>query len=121
VVAIFLGRLGDREPCRIFGDGSQSRDYVYVGDVTRATIAALDSREGGVLNVGTGIATSVLKLYEACRSVAGSDADPEYEAERPGELGRSVLDTELAAATLGLQAETSLAAGVAATWEWMQA
>ncbi len=75
---------------------------------------------GGVLNIGTGVATSVLELYEACRSVAESDAEPVYEAERPGELGRSVLDTELAAATLGFRAETPLAAGVAETWEWMQ-
>ena len=57
VVAIFLGRLRDGEPCRIFGDGSQSRDYVYVGDVARATLAALDGDLGGVFNVGTGVAT----------------------------------------------------------------
>ena len=82
---------------RIFGDGSQSRDYVYVGDVARATLAALDSELGGVLNVGTGVATSVLELYDVCRSAAGSDAAPVHEAERPGELGRSVLDGELAA------------------------
>jgi len=77
-------------------------------------IAALDSGEGGVLNIGTGIATSVLKLYEACRLVAGSDAEPVYEPERPGELGRSVLDPALAAGTLGFRAETALPEGVAA-------
>jgi UDP-glucose 4-epimerase len=121
VVAIFLGRLREGEPCRIFGDGSQGRDYVYVGDVARATVAALDSQAGGVLNIGTGLATSVLKLYEFCRMVAGSDAEPVHEAERPGELGRSVLDTELAAQTLGFRAETPLPAGVSATWEWLQA
>jgi UDP-glucose 4-epimerase len=119
VVAIFLGRLREGEPCRIFGDGSQSRDYVYVGDVARAMIAALDSGKGGVLNIGTGIATSVLKLYEACRLVAGSDAEPVYEPERPGELGRSVLDPALAAEMLGFRAETALPEGVAATWEQM--
>jgi UDP-glucose 4-epimerase len=121
VVAIFLGRLREGEPCRIFGDGSQGRDYVYVGDVARATVAALDSQAGGVLNNGTGLATSVLKLYEFCRMVAGSDAEPVHEAERPGELERSVLDTELAAQTLGFRAETPLTAGAAATWEWLQA
>src|SRR5262249_15265989 len=68
VVAIFLGRLLEGRQCTIFGDGAQSRDYVYVGDVARATIAALDSGVGGVLNVGTGVATSVTDLYEACRS-----------------------------------------------------
>jgi len=116
VVAIFLGRLQSGEPCRIFGDGSQGRDYVYAGDVAQATIAALDSDVGGVLNIGTGVATTVLELYEICRSVAGSDAAPVHEAERPGELGRSVLDGGRAAAMLGFRAETPLAAGVAATW-----
>src|SRR6478735_4663821 len=72
VVAIFLGRLRDGEPCRIFGDGSQSRDYVYVEDVARATLAALDGDPGGVFNVGTGTATSVLELYEICRSTVGT-------------------------------------------------
>ena len=120
VVAIFLGRLLEGEPCRIFGDGSQSRDYVYVGDVTRATLAALDGDVGGVLNVGTGIATSVLDLYEVCRRVAGSDAEPVHEAARAGELGRSVLDGEGAAAAIGFRAETSLADGVAATWRSLQ-
>ena len=64
VVAIFLGRLREGAACRIFGDGSQSRDYVYVEDVARATLAALDGDSGGVFNVGTGTATSVLELYD---------------------------------------------------------
>ncbi|WP_411278217.1 NAD-dependent epimerase/dehydratase family protein [Gaiella sp.] len=116
VVAIFLGRLQAGQQCRIFGDGSQSRDYVYAGDVARATVAALDGDVGGVFNVGTGIATTVLELYDACRLIAGSDAVALHEAERPGELLRSVLDGEHAAATLGFRAETPLAAGVTATW-----
>ena len=116
VVAIFLGRLQSGEPCRIFGDGSQARDYVFAGDVARATLAALDSDVDGVLNVGTGLATTVLELYAICRSVAGSEAEPVHEAERPGELGRSVLATERAAELIGFNAETDLTAGVAATW-----
>jgi UDP-glucose 4-epimerase len=120
VVAIFLGRLLEGGQCRIFGDGSQSRDYVYVGDVVRATLAALDSEVGGVLNIGTGIATSVLDLYDVCRSVAGSDAEPVHEAARAGELARSVLDGEHAAAAIGFRSTTLLADGVAATWEWLQ-
>ena len=120
VVAIFLGRLLDGGRCHIFGDGSQSRDYVYVGDVARATLAALGSEVDGVLNVGTGTATSVLDLYDVCRSVAGSDAEPVHEAARAGELGRSVLDGEHTAAAIGFRPETSLAEGVAATWESLQ-
>ncbi len=117
VVAIFLGRLQSGEPCKIFGDGSQGRDYVFAGDVARATIAALDSDVGGVFNIGTGIATTVLELYEICRTAAGSDAMPVHEAERAGELGRSVLDTRLAISSIGFRAGTPLAAGVAATWD----
>jgi UDP-glucose 4-epimerase len=120
VVAIFLGRLLDGDQCRIFGDGSQSRDYVYVGDVARATLAALDSDVDGVLNIGTGIATSVLELYDLCRRVAGSDATPHHEAARAGELGRSVLDVGRAGAAIGFRPEASLAEGVAATWESLQ-
>src|SRR6185503_14284824 len=70
VVAIFLGRLKSGERPRIFGDGSQTRDYVYAGDVAQATLAASGKR--GVFNVGTGIETSVRELYELCRGVAGS-------------------------------------------------
>ena len=117
VVAIFLGRLKDGAACRIFGDGSQSRDYVYVEDVARATLAALDGAAGGVFNVGTGTATSVVDLYEICRSTVGTDAAPVHEAARPGELGRSVLDGELAATTLGFRPEIALASGIAMTWE----
>jgi len=116
VVAIFLGRLQSGEPCRIFGDGSQSRDYVYAGDVARATISALARDVAGVFNVGTGVATTVLELYDACRLVAGSDAKAVHEAERPGELLRSVLDGELAATALAFRPETPLMAGVASTW-----
>ena len=120
VVAIFLGRLLDGEPCRIFGDGSQGRDYVYVGDVARATIAALDGDTDGVFNIGTGTSTSVLDLYEVCRTVAGSEAEPMFEAARPGELGRSVLDGGLIEKVLGFRPVTSLADGVAATWASLQ-
>jgi UDP-glucose 4-epimerase len=120
VVAIFLGRLLEGRECKIFGDGGQSRDYVYVGDVARATLSAIDRDAGGVVNVGTGIATTVLELYDVCRSVTGSDADPVHEAARPGELGRSVLSGARAEQVLGFRAETSLAEGVAATWASLQ-
>ncbi len=120
VVAIFLGRLLEKSECRIFGDGLQSRDYVYVGDVAQATLAALDSAAAGVLNIGTGTATTVLDLYDVCRWVAGSDASPVHEAARVGELERSVLDGGRAASAIGFRPQTSLAEGVAATWESLQ-
>ena len=119
VVAIFLGRLNEGEPCRIFGDGKQTRDYVYVGDVVDALTAALDRGQGGVFNVGTGKETSVLELYDACRAVAGSTTKPAHEAARPGELARSVLDPGLAERRLGFRSRTSLGDGLARTWAWL--
>jgi UDP-glucose 4-epimerase len=115
VVAIFIGRLAAGERPRIFGDGSQTRDYVYVGDVARATLAA--AGKGGVFNVGTGIETSVLELYELCRLVAGSDLEAEHADARLGELQRSVLDVTRAERELGWRAEVGLEEGLRLTWE----
>jgi UDP-glucose 4-epimerase len=115
VVAIFLGRLSEGERPRIFGDGRQTRDYVYVGDVARATLSAVGHT--GVFNVGTGIETSVLELYELCRRVAGSEVEAEAADARLGELQRSVLDISLAARGLGWRPEVSLEDGLRRTWE----
>jgi UDP-glucose 4-epimerase len=115
VVSIFLGRLAAGERPRIFGDGSQTRDYVYVGDVARATLAA--AGKGGVFNVGTGIETSVLELYELCRRVAGSELEAEQADARLGELQRSVLDATRAERELGWRPEVDLEEGLRRTWE----
>jgi UDP-glucose 4-epimerase len=120
VIAIFLGRLAKGEAPHIFGDGTQERDYVYVGDVAAVTVAALE-RPAGVFNVGTGIATSVLKLFETCRQASGVDVEPVFDAPRLGELQRSVLDAGLAKRELGLSLETSFADGIAATWKFISA
>ena len=118
VVAIFMNRLRDGETPRIFGDGKQTRDYVYVGDVVVATLAAVD-HAGGVLNVGTGVETSVLDLYERVRRVTGIAREPEFADPRSGELQRSVLDPTLARRELGWQATRSLDEGLAETWGWI--
>jgi UDP-glucose 4-epimerase len=117
VVAIFMDRLRDGEPVTIFGDGEQTRDFVYVGDVVAALLAAV-GRDGGVFNVGTGVETSVNRLYAVCREAAGSGADPEYGPARPGDLHRSVLDPETSARELGWRAAESLESGLRRTWEW---
>jgi len=118
VVAIFLGALARGEQASIFGDGLQTRDYVYVGDVARATLQAL-GQEGGVFNVGTGRGTSVVDLYERCRTVAGSEQQAAHAPPRLGELQRSVLDTGLAASELGFRAMVELEDGLQATWDWL--
>jgi UDP-glucose 4-epimerase len=119
VVAIFLGALAAGEPARIFGDGNQTRDYVYVGDVARATVSAV-GQEGGVFNIGTGREVSVNELYELCRAAAGSDAEAEYAPARAGELRRSVLDPTLAAMQLRFMPMVGLEDGLAATWAWVR-
>ena len=120
VVAIFMGLLLDGGTPRIYGDGRQTRDYVFVADIVDATLAALD-HGGGVLNVGTGRETSVLELYDAITAAAGTRPEPELAPARLGELQRSVLDPELAALELGWRAQRPLDEGLRATWEWMSA
>jgi UDP-glucose 4-epimerase len=118
VVAIFMNRLRDGEVPRIFGDGTQTRDYVYVGDVVAATLRAAE-HDGGVLNVGTGVETSVLDLYERIQRAAGTDREPEFAPPRPGELQRSVLDPSRAQRELGWEPKRSLDEGLAETWAWI--
>ena len=103
----------------IYGDGRQTRDYVYVGDVVAAVLAAL-GRDGGVYNVGTGVETSVLELYEAVQQSAGVRREAEHADARAGELQRSVLDVSLAARELGWRPELDLADGLAETWRSLE-
>jgi len=119
VVAIFLSRIRDGKSATIFGDGSQTRDYVAVADVVRAFVAAVGA-QGGVFNVGTGVETSVRELWHACREVTGIDADAVHEEPRAGELQRSSLDPARAERVLGWRAELSLPEGLRRTWEWIR-
>jgi UDP-glucose 4-epimerase len=117
VVAIFLRSVAEGVTPTIFGDGSQERDYVYVGDVVAATLAAV-GRAGGVFNVATGRATSVLELVAGMRRATGTEFAVEHGPERLGDLQRSVLDPGLAARGLGWRPETSLDEGLRRTWEF---
>ncbi|MEO8290537.1 MAG: NAD-dependent epimerase/dehydratase family protein [Gaiellaceae bacterium] len=116
VVAIFLGLLAQGEDLHVYGDGRQTRDYVFVGDVVEATLAAA-AQPGGVFNVGTGIETSVLDLVAACGRVSGADVATVFDPPRLGELSRNVLDPARAERELGFRARTPLDEGLAATWE----
>jgi UDP-glucose 4-epimerase len=118
VVAIFMKRLREEGRPRIFGDGTQTRDYVFVGDVVAATLAAA-AHPAGVFNVGTGIETSVLDLYSRIQRAAGIEREPEFADPRPGELQRSMLDASRARQELGWEPQRSLDEGLAATWAWI--
>jgi UDP-glucose 4-epimerase len=115
VVAIFGRRLLAGEPCTLYGDGTTTRDYVFVDDVVDAFARSIDAGDGLLLNVGTGVETAVRRLYDAVAHAAGSDAEPVYAPERPGELRRSALDPGRAAIHLGWRPWTTLADGLAAT------
>ena len=117
VIAIFLDRLRDGHATEIFGDGSQTRDFVFVGDVVEALLAAASARTTGVCNVGTGIATSVADLHRLCAETAAVEQQPAFAPKRPGELQHSVLDPSRAERELGWRAGTTLAAGLARTWD----
>jgi len=119
VVAIFLSRIRDGQPATIFGDGSQTRDYVFVGDVVRAFVAAVGA-DGGVFNVGTGIETAVRDLWQGCTEAAGIAAEATNAEPRLGELQRSSLDAGRAERTLGWSADVDLRDGLRRTWEWLR-
>jgi UDP-glucose 4-epimerase len=116
VVAIFLDRMRDGLETEIFGDGDQTRDFVYVGDVVAAALAASASPAEGLYNVGSGVATTIRELHRLCATTTGVDSEPHFAAERPGDLRRSAIDSSRAARELRWHAETTLAAGLANTW-----
>jgi len=119
VVAIFLSRIRDGHEATIYGDGSQTRDYVFSGDVARAFVGSVGA-DGGVFNVGTGEETSVVALWEACLAAAGKEATAANGPARLGELQRSCLDPRRAETTLHWRAEVPLSTGLRDTWEWIR-
>jgi UDP-glucose 4-epimerase len=118
VVSIFLERMHRGDETVIFGDGLQTRDFVYVGDVVGAMLAAAEA-SGGVFNIGTGEETTVRELHRLCAQIAGVDDAPRFEAPRLGEARRSVLDVSNAAAGLGWRPTTPLGEGLRRTWDWL--
>ncbi|HET7518701.1 MAG TPA: NAD-dependent epimerase/dehydratase family protein, partial [Actinomycetes bacterium] len=121
VTAIFCNNLLASKPVVVFGDGGQTRDYVYVDDVVEAFVAA-GTRPGAAghrFNIGSGIETSVLGLYEALVEVTGFGPEPTFAPARPGELRRVALDPSLAKRVLGWRATTPLPEGLARTWSWV--
>ena len=128
VVAIFCSRILEEEPLTVFGDGHQTRDYVYVGDVARATHRAatgplppaerLDSR---AFNIGTGVGTSVLELARRLLGASGRRAEIRHAPRRAGEQQHSVLDVRKAAGALDWRPEVSLDEGLGETFAWFAA
>ncbi len=115
VVAIFIEKfLADQQPV-INGDGLQTRDFVYVGDVVAANLAALNYPKPGIFNIGTGRETDILTIYLQLQEIMGSARGPVHGPAKPGEQRRSLLDSTRARETLGWQPRVSLNDGLART------
>ena len=118
VNAIFIGLMLRGERPRIFGDGEQVRDYLFVGDVVAGNELALGAGSGAMLNLGTGVPTSVNQIYRELQKVIGFKEEPIYEPARPGEIQRIYLDATRARETLGWRPTVSFADGLRQTVEW---
>jgi UDP-glucose 4-epimerase len=116
VIAIFCGLLKEGGRPKVFGDGTQTRDYIYVGDVVSAALAAGNSEATGAINIGTGRETNVLELIEALKSLSGNESfEPEFAPERTGEVQAVSIDAGRAQQELGWQAEMDLNDGLRVT------
>ncbi len=119
VVAIFCYRIKQGEPCLIFGDGNQTRDYVYVEDVALANTLALRA-PSGTYNIGTGIETSVNNLIAMLEKATGTEVDTRNVPPIPGEVFRIALDCALARDALSWSPQTTVDEGIGKTWEWFK-
>jgi UDP-glucose 4-epimerase len=121
VIAIFCGRLQTSGRPTVFGDGKQTRDYIYVGDVVAAALAGAESDLCGPLNIGTGVETDVLELASRLGELGGAEGfEPEFAPPRDGEVQRISLDPGRAERELGWRATTSLEDGLRLTLESIQ-
>jgi UDP-glucose 4-epimerase len=115
VIAIFCGRLLDGGSATIFGDGKQTRDYVYVDDVVDANLRAAESDASGPINIGLGQEKSVLDIVEVLKQLAPNGFEPEHAPERPGEVQHIALDPSRAREALGWEAKVELDEGLKRT------
>jgi UDP-glucose 4-epimerase len=120
VVAIFADRLLADQPVTIFGDGEQTRDFVFVDDVVDAFVRAADRGGGLICNIGTGHETSVNDLYREMAAQAGVEAEAISKPLRPGELLRSCVDPSRAGIQLGWKPWTELGRGTAAVLDFVR-
>lgn len=117
VISVFIDRLKAGRDLVINGDGKQTRDFVYVRDVARANLAALTSGQSVIVNIGTGVETSLLELVAELEKVSGKEVPVCYGPERPGDILRSCLCPEKALTLLGWKAKTSFEKGLKSTFD----
>lgn len=115
VVAIFTGRMLAQQPCTIDGDGEQRKDYLYVGDIARANVLALDAGSQATVNIGSGVGTSVNEIFEALNAETGNEIPAKSGPPRPGDVRNFWMDTSRAERVLGWKPETSFVDGIRMT------
>ncbi|MEJ2206922.1 MAG: NAD-dependent epimerase/dehydratase family protein [Gemmatimonadota bacterium] len=120
VISIFMTKALLNEPAIIYGDGNQSRDFIYVQDVVRANLlaATIQGAGGQVINIGSGKSVAINQLWEKICALSGKNLEPEYAPQRPGDIVESVAGIESASARLGFECEMPFAKGLEATFEW---
>ncbi|MQF64889.1 NAD-dependent epimerase/dehydratase family protein [SAR202 cluster bacterium AC-409-J13_OGT_754m] len=121
VVAIFTNNMLDKKTPTIFGDGSQTRDFLYVSDVVNANILALSEKANGAYNIGSGIETSVISLYRELSALLHFKKEPDYRPARTSEVSRIALDSTKALTEMGWKPEVELQKGLAITAEYIAA
>ncbi len=127
VVAIFCDRLIDGAPLTIFGDGKQTRDYVYAGDVARANVLAasatlppVSSLDSRAFNIGTSVETDVVELAATLKTLSGGSSPVQHAPARPGEQLRSAIAFDKAARILGWRPAVALGDGLHQTYDWFK-
>ena len=120
VISIFMTQSLQSEPAVIYGDGHQSRDFIYVGDVVRANLLAATAKSAGgqVMNIGTGRAVRIKELWNTVCVLSGRSLEPKHEPPRPGDIIASLAATEKAKGLLNFESEVSLKDGLKTTFEW---
>jgi len=114
VIALFVDRITANQPLTVFGDGKQTRDFIYVGDVARSIVAALDKDTRGACNIATGNSTSLLDLIETLAELTGNRPAISFEPPRTGDIVHSLANPARMNGELGVIADTSLKQGLAA-------
>jgi UDP-glucose 4-epimerase len=120
VISIFAAMMLKDETPTIYGDGNQTRDYVFIDDVVHAFVQAMDRGSGKLVNIGTGLETSVNGLYKLLAQIVGFDAEPTHGSLPPGELRRIALDISGAAKALAWKPWTHLEDGLAETVAYLK-
>jgi len=120
VISIFLTKALHNEPAVIYGDGNQSRDFIYVQDVVRANLLAAAAKGAGgqVMNIGSGSSVVINQLWKTVCALCGQNLEPEYAPQRPGDIVESVAGIESAKTLIGFEPEISFEKGLESTFEW---